>query len=470
MLPNHHKSDRNKQGIKLKKLYIASSIFTILLICFLLILAYIVRKPEEVTHQPPTQPKKPTHAVQQQDEPKEPEPSDSSKNSHGGPPPEYIEPEPRQKPSLDQLIRDLKDDDIWYNADNAIHELASRLPDDKKVVKELLSALYSDDWQQRQIAGYILARWAKHTDLSNNRQFLKIMVEALTGEKPIVSMCGQNVAEIFLCGQGHLAADILQSALTSENERQRAYAAFILAVSMDIPPESRKRVADILSDPSEIELPSNYQQGAWYLSAVEAEAVGHQMDYPADMASDQIYVVQKGDILSDIAWQFNTSWRVLAMYNCLYDPNLIEPGLEIFIPGSFSQRTWEEQPEFSVIPVDNYDHGELLNPVYEHVLYPGETLKDVAKQYGYTEEIIMAINGISDPSVLKPGTKLIISTQRERPILDIPVYEHVLYPGETFQDIARQYGCTEEIIMTINGISDPETLRPGIKLLIPVPE
>jgi LysM repeat protein len=51
-----------------------------------------------------------------------------------------------------------------------------------------------------------------------------------------------------------------------------------------------------------------------------------------------------------------------------------------------------------------------------------------------------------------------------------PVYEHVLYPGETLDDVARQYGSSQQEIMKLNSITDPASIKPGTKLLVPIPE
>ena len=303
-------------------------------------------------------------------------------------------------PELQQLILDLRDDDIPYNARDAMWQLANRLPDDTETVEILIDTLYSDDWQQRQIAGYILSRWATLTDLSGNRRFLEVMVEALRYDKPLGPMYLTDTAEIFLCAQGGKATDLLQVALTSDDEYQRIYAAFILAVSLKIPPESRETIMEILSEPH-WGLSDNYRQSAWTLCAISDE---NQQSDPSAMSADQVYVVEQGDTLEDIAWVYNTGWRMLAMYNCLPNPDLIEPGMRIFIPGTLTPRTLDElHPPSYPSHID--DSFEMLT-MENHVLYPGETVEDVARQYSWTVEEIMLLNGISNSDDLKPGTVL----------------------------------------------------------------
>lgn len=362
--------------------------------------------------------------------------------------------ETQTKPDVEKLILDIRDDDIPYNADWAIYELSKLLPDDSDTVERLIEALDSDDWQQRQIAGYILARWATHTDLSGNRQLLKVMVEALCGDPPLASMYGQYVAETFLCGRGDQAVDLLQNALRSENERQRTYAAFILTVTMNVHGGNELLIAEILNDSAADRYLHDYRQAVLTMCSAQGQTV-----QPSEIVPDQVYVVQKGDYLSDIAWAFNTSWRTLSLYNCLPDPNLIEVGQQIFIPGNLSVREPEEEQEASS------DGNEPA--VYQHIVYPGETLEDIARQYGRTLDEIMAINLISDPETIEPGAILHIPAFSPTAA---PVYEHVVYPGETLETIAAQYETTIEAIISLSGIPDSQNVKPGDKLLVPIPD
>lgn len=51
-------------------------------------------------------------------------------------------------------------------------------------------------------------------------------------------------------------------------------------------------------------------------------------------SGEQIYTVQRGDTLSGIALRFKTTYQALAEYNDISNPNLIEVGQQIRIPGT----------------------------------------------------------------------------------------------------------------------------------------
>ncbi len=50
------------------------------------------------------------------------------------------------------------------------------------------------------------------------------------------------------------------------------------------------------------------------------------------------------------------------------------------------------------------------------------------------------------------------------------IYDHVVYSGETLEGIARQYSADTNVIMKLNGITNPATVKLGVKLLVPIPD
>ncbi len=65
-------------------------------------------------------------------------------------------------------------------------------------------------------------------------------------------------------------------------------------------------------------------------------------------------------------------------------------------------------------------------------------------------------------------------TMSVRPELAAPnpkgIYDHVVYSGETLESIARQYGADSDVIMELNSITNPAAVKPGVKLLVPIPD
>ncbi len=220
-----------------------------------------------------------------------------------------------------------------------------------------------------------------------------------------------------------------------------------------------------------------------------------------EKSGERVYCVQKGDTLSGIASIYGASWKKLAEYNNLSNPNRLAIGQIISIPASF-QRISESIQRTPSSPARPLDQGS------SYLIRQGDSLSHIAQRSGVTVKELKIANGLTSdriiagksltipkkgqviaPAVGKPisakstyseATVILepapIADLNSRSIVEIaPIstastYEHVLYPGETLEDVARQYGSSQKKIMSLNGITDPNTLKPGAKLLIPIPE
>lgn len=99
------------------------------------------------------------------------------------------------------------------------------------------------------------------------------------------------------------------------------------------------------------------------------------------------YVVKKGDTLSGIAKEYNTTYQKLALDNNISNPNLIYPGQIIKI----------------------YETS-TINPT-TYVVKKGDTLSSIAEKYNTTWQVIYNKNKNvigENPDIIKPGQVLII--------------------------------------------------------------
>lgn len=228
---------------------------------------------------------------------------------------------------------------------------------------------------------------------------------------------------------------------------------------------------------------------------------------PVVNEADQVYTVKKGNTLSAIASMYGTTWKKLAEYNSLSNPNKLLVGQEIRIPGSLSASTPVIR---SSAPSASGSTSTVRSPITQgssYVIQRGDTLSGIAKRAGLSVSEIQAANALQShqivagkslsipkkgevnvstysvpvvTSVSAPESAPMMDTAPEpAPMADLaplapatsaPVYEHVLYPGETLEDVARQYGSSQDEIMMLNGITDPSSVKPGTKLLVPIPE
>lgn len=100
-----------------------------------------------------------------------------------------------------------------------------------------------------------------------------------------------------------------------------------------------------------------------------------------------------------------------------------------------------------------------------HVVAPGETLSTIAEQYGTTEAALMALNDIAEPDRIIVGQSLLVPNPV--PLPTAGPGQHSVAPGETLSEIARQYGVDLDALMVANGIDNPDSVYSGQVLDIP---
>ena len=101
------------------------------------------------------------------------------------------------------------------------------------------------------------------------------------------------------------------------------------------------------------------------------------------------YTVQPGDTLVGIALRYNLNLAELILTNNLANPNLIFPGQELVLPGLPAAVTSTEMPA-----------GQF------HTVQPGETLFQIANQYGLTVGAIVLANNLVNPDLVQIGHTL----------------------------------------------------------------
>ena len=97
-----------------------------------------------------------------------------------------------------------------------------------------------------------------------------------------------------------------------------------------------------------------------------------------------------------------------------------------------------------------------------HVVQSGETLEGIAALYGVSLQTILDANGLTADSVIWVGQTLIVPLLPEQ-----QGAWHVVQPGETLIQIAQQYGVTPEAIQSANNLPDPNAIYSGQRLRIP---
>lgn len=102
-----------------------------------------------------------------------------------------------------------------------------------------------------------------------------------------------------------------------------------------------------------------------------------------------------------------------------------------------------------------------------HTVQAGETLSTIAESYGIALADLMELNGITDADAIVVGQELRLPETAEQQPTPLPLPTHIVQAGETLSEIAKQYGVSLTRLMLSNGIRDADAVYEGQRLRIP---
>lgn len=115
------------------------------------------------------------------------------------------------------------------------------------------------------------------------------------------------------------------------------------------------------------------------------------------------YTVRPGDTLSTIAARFNTTLEALQAFNGLGQSDVIQVGQVLQIPAPGATPA----PTTTARPTETFVPGPTPGTVL-HVVQSGDTLLGISLRYGVSMSIIQKANDIPDPEAIKAGQQLVI--------------------------------------------------------------
>jgi len=106
-----------------------------------------------------------------------------------------------------------------------------------------------------------------------------------------------------------------------------------------------------------------------------------------------------------------------------------------------------------------------------HVVQPGETVSSIAAKYNVSAQAIISANHLTNPNLIFVGQCLTIPAAAPAPA-PAPAktckITYVVKAGDYLKGIAARYGTTWQAIAQLNGLTNPNFIYPGQKLVIPV--
>ena len=152
--------------------------------------------------------------------------------------------------------------------------------------------------------------------------------------------------------------------------------------------------------------------------------------------------IQRGDTLSKLAIEYNTTVQRLVELNNIQNPNLIYAGATLIVPSG-------EKVEDSD---GNSTSGQTI-----YIVQRGDTLNQIASSFGTTAIAIAKENNIRNINLIFVGQRLIIPTNR----YDL---NHTIYKiqyGDTLYSISRRYGVSIATIVRLNRIQNHNLIYAG---------
>lgn len=171
----------------------------------------------------------------------------------------------------------------------------------------------------------------------------------------------------------------------------------------------------------------------------DSSTIPEQETSPANPDDVESITVVSGDTLSYLAIEYGTTVERLVELNNISNPNLIFAGESLLVPVNGASST---------------------ETTIQYIVRSGDTLNKIAYEYGTTVNAIVRLNNIQNPNLI--FVNQIIQIPSSRTILGDT--SHILYtvkPGNTLSQIALEYGTTVERLVELNDISNPNLIFVG---------
>ena len=170
--------------------------------------------------------------------------------------------------------------------------------------------------------------------------------------------------------------------------------------------------------------------------------------------------------------------RLPANWNPFAGPEQVEetPATATLAPSSTAPPTFTSQPTATetVPPTDT------PLPPQEYTVAANDTCLKIAADFEVSFQSIITLNALDPNCTLSVGQVLLIPQPTPTPspqptatlnanlATSIPRATYTVQSGDTLQGIARFYGVTVADLMEVNGITDPQSIRPDQVLIIPL--
>ena len=198
------------------------------------------------------------------------------------------------------------------------------------------------------------------------------------------------------------------------------------------------------TDRGEVPGISSYVDRDKFTNEVFLDDTSEVPDVPTDKPDENegytTITIRYGDTLSELAIEYNTTVERLVELNNIANPNLIYAGDTLIVPTG--------------------DPSSNITQIY--VVQYGDTLSEIAQEYGTTVATLASINNIQNVNLIYVGQIIKIPSSS----YDMSHRLYVVKRGDTLWGISRSVGVSIARIVMLNRIANPNLIYPGNVLRI----
>src|SRR5438270_1687805 len=200
--------------------------------------------------------------------------------------------------------------------------------------------------------------------------------------------------------------------------------------------------------------------------------VGEQLVVPS--VDGALHRVSRGETLRTIADDYGVDLPDLVASNALSaSPDVLTVGTLLIVPGaraatraaepaSLASNAQRAATVTSASPPHVTEAGPSAaqNAPGAYTVREGDTLRSIAEAFNLDLLSLIDMNGLAEPDLIRPGSKLRVGSA--------DTLKHAVEAGETVGDIAWRYSVDGHALLEANSLSDPDRIGVGTILVVPI--
>ncbi|HKL53562.1 MAG TPA: LysM peptidoglycan-binding domain-containing protein [Wenzhouxiangellaceae bacterium] len=177
--------------------------------------------------------------------------------------------------------------------------------------------------------------------------------------------------------------------------------------------------------------------------------------------------IQRGDSLSVLARRHGTTIDALKQANNLSGNRLIA-GQALRLPGKVVETAPGGDADYQRVYREMAALQQQLLPTdrFIHRVRSGESLWVIARRYGISVGDLQRMNGLGPRTLIRPGQRLVIETDRAVRSPAVSNQRYVVRQGDSLWLISRRQRVGLNELMRWNDLDPDSVLRPGQELII----